>query len=260
MIRLGRPAPRAKDHDDKLVPMINVIFLLLMFFLIVGNLKPLFSEEQRIPLSRSEALRAQEYLRHRGVTADLVILNERAASYAQDMQHTLDYLCENLRMRGQSDGVRQHVFTVRRDLMEVSTWQALLATARAVFHARNGTLADQIARTVSLYSTPRGDDETKVETPVAKLPAPVAEPVAIDGEGLTFWNGFGGFNADRREYAVRLRGGEATPQPWINVIANREFGFHASAEAFLCAESEFRSNNHRLELTVFKPVEAVKAH
>jgi cyclic beta-1,2-glucan synthetase len=177
-----------------------------------------------------EALRAQEYLRHRGVTADLVILNERAASYAQDMQHTLDYLCENLRMRGQSDGVRQHVFTVRRDLMDTSTWQALLATARAVFHARNGSLADQIARTASLYSTPRGEDEVKAEMPVAKLPAPLAEPVAIDGEGLTFWNGFGGFNADRREYAVRLRGGAATPQPWINVIANREFGFHVSAE------------------------------
>ena len=60
MIRLGRPAPRAKDHDDKLVPMINVIFLLLMFFLIAGNLKPLFSEEQLIPLSRSEALPARE--------------------------------------------------------------------------------------------------------------------------------------------------------------------------------------------------------
>src|SRR5690606_27736694 len=65
-----------------------------------------------------EALRAQEYQRHRGIMADLFILSERAATYAQDMQHTLDQMCEALRMRGQSDGVRQHVFTVRRDLME----------------------------------------------------------------------------------------------------------------------------------------------
>jgi len=175
-----------------------------------------------------EALRAQEYLRHRGVTADLVILNERAASYAQDMQHTLDQMCENLRMRGQSDGVRQHVFTVRRDLMEVSTWQALLATARAVFHARNGSLADQIARTVSLFATPRGEEEPIAD--LSRLAAPAGEPAAVDGEGLSFWNGFGGFNADRREYAVRLRGGEATPHPWINVIANPYFGFHVPAE------------------------------
>jgi cyclic beta-1,2-glucan synthetase len=176
-----------------------------------------------------QALRAQEYLRHRGVTADLVILNERASSYAQDMQHTLDQMCENLRMRGQSDGARQHIFAVRRDLMEVSTWQALLATARAVFHARNGSLSDQIARTVALFSTPRSDEDGPAQAPAAVLPV-AGPPAEIDGAGLSFWNGYGGFNVGRREYAVRLRGGEATPHPWINVIANRHFGFHVPAE------------------------------
>ncbi|MCF3640697.1 protein ndvB [Rhizobium sp. TRM95111] len=178
-----------------------------------------------------EALRAQEYLRHRGVTADLVILNERASSYAQDMQHTLDQMCENLRMGSQSGSMRQHIFTVRRDLMDVSTWQALLAAARAVFHARNGALSDQIQRAVSLFATPR---TAQAEEPVRALPVPrpvsAREPVAISGSNLAFWNSYGGFNLEKREYAVKLRGGEATPQPWINVIANESFGFHVSAE------------------------------
>ena len=56
MIRLSRPQARARDHDDKLVPMINVIFLLLMFFLIAGNLRPLFGKEQLVPRSLSESL------------------------------------------------------------------------------------------------------------------------------------------------------------------------------------------------------------
>ncbi|XQZ48338.1 hypothetical protein E2977_04105 (plasmid) [Paracoccus yeei] len=34
----------------------------------------------------------------------------------------------------------------------------------------------------------------------------------------------------RREYVTRLRHGQATPQPWINVIARDDFGFHVSAE------------------------------
>jgi len=187
------------------------------------------NEEIDLDVAR-EALSAQEYLRHRGVAADLVIVNERASSYAQDMQHTLDQLCENLRMRGQSDGLRQHIFAVRRDLMEVATWQALLATARAVFHARNGSLTDQIARAVSLFSTPRGAAEEDMRC-VVPLPKPVAAaPAEIDGEGLSYWNGFGGFNEEAREYAVRLRGGEATPHPWINVVANPHFGFHVAAE------------------------------
>src|SRR5690606_7380986 len=118
----------------------------------------------------------QEYLRHRGVTADLVILNERASSYAQDMQHTLDQMCENLRLRGQSDGLRQHIFAVRRDLMDVSTWQALLATARAVFHARNGPLSDQIVRAVALFSTPRAFGE---EDATRLVPLPPADPATL---------------------------------------------------------------------------------
>ncbi|WP_275786153.1 GH36-type glycosyl hydrolase domain-containing protein [Pararhizobium gei] len=175
-----------------------------------------------------EALKAQEYLRSRGVTADLVIINERASSYAQDMQHTLDAMCENLRLR-LTDSARQHIFAVRRDIMEAQTWSALLASARAVFHARNGKISDQIARAEALFAKPV--DKTIV---LPLLSSPRADgdgaPAQINGDGLDYWNGYGGFSQDGREYVTRLRGGEATPQPWINVISNEAFGFHVAAE------------------------------
>ncbi len=177
-----------------------------------------------------EALRAQEYLRARGVTADLVIINERASSYAQDMQHTLDSMCENLRLRGLSDGPRQHIFAVRRDLMEPQTWSALLAASRAVFHARNGKISDQLTRAEALFSKPVVEKVDGEQLLLPVLSANDGAPVEISGEGLDFWNGFGGFSSDGREYVTRLRGGEATPQPWINVISNETFGFHVAAE------------------------------
>src|SRR6185295_17564502 len=37
-------------------------------------------------------------------------------------------------------------------------------------------------------------------------------------------NGHGGFSEDGREYVIVSRPGEATPAPWINVIANPGFG------------------------------------
>ncbi|MBK6276681.1 MAG: biopolymer transporter ExbD [Gammaproteobacteria bacterium] len=95
MIRLGRPAPRAKDHDDKLVPMINVIFLLLMFFLIAGNLKPLFSEEQLIPLSRSEALPARERI-------ELSLSRDGVLTWGGE---AVDAARLGARLRAQPDGV-----------------------------------------------------------------------------------------------------------------------------------------------------------
>src|SRR4030095_10991199 len=45
---------------------------------------------------------------------------------------------------------------------------------------------------------------------------------------LEVFNGLGGFAADGREYVTRLREGEQTPAPWINVVANPAFGFQVS--------------------------------
>lgn len=180
-----------------------------------------------------EALSAQEYLRQRGVVADLVVVNERASSYAQDMQHAIDAMCENLR-RGQPEGARQHVFAVRRDLMEESTWLALLAAARVVFHARNGKIVDQVNRTLSLFATPRLPEGIDAEWPglLPQVPALIepAANAAPDASDLSFWNGFGGFAEDGREYVVRLNAGQSTPAPWVNVISNARFGFHIAAE------------------------------
>ncbi len=47
---------------------------------------------------------------------------------------------------------------------------------------------------------------------------------------LEFANGTGGFSDAGRSYRIRLRGDQRTPMPWVNVIANPDFGFLVSAE------------------------------
>ena len=94
----------------------------------------------------ASTLRMQEYLRARGVIADLVIVNEQASSYVQDLQQAIEWLCENSRLRGSEHGPRQHIFAVRRDLMDERTYRTLLSAARIVLHTRNGPIFDQIER------------------------------------------------------------------------------------------------------------------
>jgi cyclic beta-1,2-glucan synthetase len=68
--------------------------------------------------------------------------------------------------------------------------------------------------------------------PRADPPLPAAAP-SLFTEPLRFDNGHGGFSEDGTEYVIRLRrradgGLEVPPRPWINVIANEEFGFLVS--------------------------------
>ncbi|MGG7517936.1 GH36-type glycosyl hydrolase domain-containing protein [Allorhizobium undicola] len=195
-----------------------------------------------------EALSAQDYLQRHGVVADLVILNERAESYAQDMQHALEQLAEGLKHKQAENGM-QHVFTVRRDLMDDSGWNAVLAAARVVLHARNGKISDQVTRAAELFSAPRGLEATEADwyPPVPSVQAREEAPVvSMDGSDLDFWNGYGGFADEGREYVIRLAPGHSTPHPWINVISNDNFGFHVAAEG---SGFTWSSNSRDYQLT-----------
>ena len=47
-------------------------------------------------------------------------------------------------------------------------------------------------------------------------------------EPLQFFNGYGGFSKDGREYIIELPPGRPTPAPWVNVIGYPNFGFMVS--------------------------------
>ena len=204
----------------------------------------------------AQALRYQEYMRARGLVADLVIVNEQASSYVQDLQQAIEQLCENSRLRGKELGPRQHIFAVRRDLMDENSYRTLLAVARVVLHTRNGRIFDQIERAEAAALAARDAAQAcrrrdGRDRRAGRSPAP--PPAARDRccrrrrAGCASWNGFGGFDRGGRDYVVRLgRPAARTPHPWINVISNTAFGFHTSAEG---ASFTWSRNSRDFQLT-----------
>ncbi|WP_196053573.1 GH36-type glycosyl hydrolase domain-containing protein [Paracoccus lichenicola] len=182
--------------------------------------------ESDLPIVR-KALRMMEYFRHHGVHADLVVLNDRASSYIQDLQNALNALCDTFLRPGHPDPAARRVFVLRQDQMDPAQLRALLAVARVVLHSRNGTLSEQMARVDAAKAAPPRLAQLSLPGPATGVPRDLP---AFPAEDLRHFNGYGGFSADGREYVVRLRHGETTPQPWINVIARDGFGFHVSAE------------------------------
>ncbi|HEY5046593.1 MAG TPA: glucoamylase family protein [Rhizomicrobium sp.] len=181
------------------------------------------AEQEDLELVR-QLLRAHEYWRLKQLAVDLVILNERAASYVQDLQIALDALVRmNQSMpRLASDDSRGAVFVVRADMISSDVRELLHACARAVLHGDRGTLAEQINRARDL--------KPAIAPPAWRaLPPPVPE-AAPPPPKLEFFNGLGGFARDGREYLTILEGSNRTPAPWVNVIANRQFGFAVSAD------------------------------
>ncbi|WP_354673946.1 GH36-type glycosyl hydrolase domain-containing protein [Cupriavidus alkaliphilus] len=175
-----------------------------------------------------QLLRAHEYWHMKGLAVDLVIVNERASSYIQDLQIAIETAVRSSHSQSYSseeelhDSLHGSVYTLRVDLMGPDARALLQSIARVALIARRGTIADQLVR-LSAVAAP-------LPVPARRRnPAPHSLPPVPAQPGLEFFNGLGGFDQDGREYVVVLNAGQSTPAPWINVIANPGFGFQASA-------------------------------
>jgi cellobiose phosphorylase len=158
------------------------------------------------------------YVRRRGLDPDLVILDERPGGDDDRLKADLQ-----AGPAGPLLGKPGGVFLL--DAAKVSADDAVLLTAaaRAVLGGSRRSLADQLDSPPSAATLP---PRLTITQPTAL--DPVATP-AMPPEGLQFWNGYGGFARDGREYVILIDGtapgGPALPPaPWTNVLANPGFG------------------------------------
>ncbi|MGV8996161.1 MAG: GH36-type glycosyl hydrolase domain-containing protein [Parvibaculaceae bacterium] len=173
-----------------------------------------------------QLLRAHEYWRMKHLDVDLVIVNERSSSYLQELQIAIETAVRSSPSRSRTGEGQQKgtVHTLRADLMSAEARALLQSVARVVLVARHGPLVEQLARTPQSPARSAAIRYRMPSTQMPRLPWPEPAP-----ESLEFFNGLGGFDKDGREYVTILDGDATTPAPWINVIANAEFGFQNSA-------------------------------
>ena len=175
------------------------------------------SGDAAAPLVR-QVLQAQEYWRMKGLSADVVIVNEHKTSYLDEMQEQLTATLD--------DGpwnAWQHrpggAYLLRADRMGASERLLLQAVAAAVLSGEAGTLRIQL-------------DRPDAGPVVGPLLVPSCGPRGATSDAaagalnpaLSLPNGLGGFTDDGRSYTVVLDGATDTPMPWANVIANPSFG------------------------------------
>jgi cellobiose phosphorylase len=189
-----------------------------------------------------QMVQAHAYWRLKGLAVDLVIWNEDHASYRQLLQDQIMGLIIS--------GVEAHtidrpggIFVRMADQIPNEDRILLQSVARLILADNRGTLMEQMNR--------RSPPESRIAAlvPVRK-PAPVPLMMPLNREtqdnSLILFNGLGGFTADGREYIIRTDADNLTPAPWVNVLANPDFGsiISESGQAYTWNE-----NAHEFRLT-----------
>ncbi|MGA2247344.1 MAG: glucoamylase family protein [Verrucomicrobiota bacterium] len=190
----------------------------------------------RVDLVR-QIVQAHAYWRLKGLTVDLVILNEDDSVYRQALHdQILNLVAANSAtpLLDKPGGI----FLRRVDQFSPEDKILVETAARIVLHDDKGSLLEQLSRRIRTEPLPpqlRIRSRPEIET-AAELP----------GRDLVFSNGLGGFTPDGREYIITLPPGVVTPAPWVNVLANPNFGTLISESGGSYTWSE---NCHEFRLT-----------
>ncbi|MDA8439208.1 MAG: protein ndvB [Propionibacterium sp.] len=163
---------------------------------------------------------ASRFWRLKRFAVDVVLVNEQPTSYLQELQHDLLALASAAGVHTDAAEAHGRVVVVRRDQAAPATIDALIGGAAVVLVARRGELAKQIAAPRAVGPQP----------PIRPRPLSRPAPGADARERGALFNGLGEFSRDGTEYVTVLDDGVSTPAPWTNVVANEQFGFHATAE------------------------------
>ena len=165
-------------------------------------------------------VRGHEYLHYKGLTIDLVILNDNPTTYLQSLQKELETIVRTSGLQSLADKPGG-VFLRRTDQMPEADRILLHSVARAVIVSERGLLEDQLERPQV--------EEPLPATFVPRLPSQTYPEPTVAPPELTFFNGLGGFHQGGREYVILLGAEQWTPAPWANIIANKnEFGFQVT--------------------------------
>ena len=161
-----------------------------------------------------DVMKAHEYWWLKGLKVDIVILADMESGYCQPFQ---DFISDVESGQAHSKG---KAFVLNVNELSAEDIYLLYAAARIALKDDGRTLKEQMGAKQETAPV-----KNKRFTGIAKKYPAVAKD---DATLLSFFNGLGGFSADGAEYIIRLKEGQNTPAPWVNVIANPGFGFLVS--------------------------------
>lgn len=173
-------------------------------------------DQENIELVR-QMVQAHAYWRLKGLAVDLVIWNEDHGSYRQLLQEQILGLI--------NAETADHLITNKPGNIFVKSINQISAEDRVLFESvahviisdSRGTLAEQVNQHLIEKVLPPLLEHKSI------VPQLSQHTLALP-EDLLFFNGKGGFTADGKEYKIITDKENATPAPWVNVIANPDFG------------------------------------
>ena len=170
-----------------------------------------------------ELLKAYEFFRMKNVTTEIVILDEEKHSYENYVREEIEGSILNNHM-GYLKNQRGGIFTLSKEEIAKKDIDLLEFLAVIIIDSDKGGLKNNIKELEESYF----EKYKEIGEEVQNLPIVEENNDDIDilanPEALKYYNEYGGFSSDGKEYLIKVNKENRLPTVWSHIMANEKFG------------------------------------
>ena len=167
-----------------------------------------------------DLVKAYEYFQIKNIQLDLVILNEEENVYEKYVKDAIESEIQN-RQLSYKINTSGGIFVI--NTADIEDKELFIWSANIVIDASNGNLENVIHYLEEDYKDSLkniGEQDIKIVPQDNKIKL----TASFNPQELDYYNDFGGFAKEGKEYKIRINNNQRLPTVWSHIIANEHFG------------------------------------
>lgn len=167
-----------------------------------------------------EILKAYEFFKVKNIEIDLVILNEEENVYERYVKDGIEIEILNRHLMHLLN-IKGGIFILNAN--EIEDKDLLEFRANLILDAHYGNIKNTIKELEEEYiqTLPKED---KIKRQYKQMTEYEKKTSLINIENLKYYNEYGAFSEDGKEYIIKMTKDNKPPVPWSNVLTNKNFG------------------------------------
>ena len=170
-----------------------------------------------------EILKAYEFFKSKNIEIELVILDEEKHSYENYVREEIENCILNNHM-GYLKNIKGGIFELSSNEIDKKDIDLLNYVAKIVIDSKFGGLENNIKEIEDKYL----EEYKDVTNEIINISVDFEEKDDINllqnTENLLYYNEYGGFSEDGKEYLITVNKEKRLPTVWCNILANEKFG------------------------------------
>lgn len=170
-----------------------------------------------------EILKAYEFIRTKNFEIELVIIDEEKHSYENYVREEIDGLILNSQL-SYLKNIRGGIFELSKNEISKEDLELLEFVAKIIIEGNKGGLENAIKDLEEEYLEKYKSVGNEVENIIIDSENTENIDILQDKEKLKYYNEYGAFSTDGKEYLIKANKENRLPTVWSHIMANEKFG------------------------------------